>query len=228
MEDLRCDLLSKVHGRVLELGPGPGTSFACLKHNNAAITEWIGLDPNDKFAPLLDKAKKDHGITFPTKSIWMMAESAAASSLMKSSSFDFVIGTHVLCSVDDKRKVIGEAADKLKPGGKYLFLEHTLAPLKGERGFNPETGGENLRWWQHFYAPFFRIFGRGCRFGELWLDLEEEMPKLGLTLDMRFIEAPHALPILRPHVIGSATKPLPPQPAGPSVSTRAGEAGTDE
>jgi hypothetical protein len=58
MEDLRCDLLSKVHGRVLELGPGPGTSFACLKHNNAAITEWIGLDPNDKFAPLLDKAKK--------------------------------------------------------------------------------------------------------------------------------------------------------------------------
>lgn len=34
----------------------------------------------------------------------------------------------LLCSVDDVPKVINEAKRLLKPGGKLLFIEHTIAP----------------------------------------------------------------------------------------------------
>lgn len=40
MDAIRCEHFSHISGRVLELGPGPGTNFQCWQ-NNSKITEWV-------------------------------------------------------------------------------------------------------------------------------------------------------------------------------------------
>src|SRR5207245_941106 len=39
-------------------------------------------------------------------------------------SFDTVVGSLVLCSVEDQDRALAEIRRVLKPGGRYLFLEH--------------------------------------------------------------------------------------------------------
>lgn len=41
---------------------------------------------------------------------------------------DAVIATHVLCSVNDTRKLVSECRRVLAPGGKLLFMEHVACP----------------------------------------------------------------------------------------------------
>jgi ubiquinone/menaquinone biosynthesis C-methylase UbiE len=43
-------------------------------------------------------------------------------------SFDTLLVTFTLCSVDDQRQVLSEMRRVLRPGGKVLFLEHGSAP----------------------------------------------------------------------------------------------------
>ena len=43
-------------------------------------------------------------------------------------SADGVVGTLVLCGVDNPRQVVNEAFRVLRPGGRYFFLEHIGAP----------------------------------------------------------------------------------------------------
>ena len=59
MDVIRCDHVNHVSGRVLELGPGPGTNFKCWE-NNTKITEWVGVEPNKYFQSFLRE-------TFETK-----------------------------------------------------------------------------------------------------------------------------------------------------------------
>ena len=47
------------------------------------------------------------------------------------SSVDIVVSTLVLCSVDDPRASIAEIHRVLRPGGRFLFLEHVIAPRRG-------------------------------------------------------------------------------------------------
>ena len=44
-------------------------------------------------------------------------------------SFDTVVATLVLCSVKDPGRVIAEIRRVLRPGGRFLFLEHIGAPM---------------------------------------------------------------------------------------------------
>src|SRR5678815_5360034 len=43
-------------------------------------------------------------------------------------SFDTVLATLVLCSVQDPGRVVSEIHRVLRPGGTFLFLEHIAAP----------------------------------------------------------------------------------------------------
>ena len=42
-------------------------------------------------------------------------------------SFDSVVTTLVLCTVDDLQRVVGEARRVLKPGGAFYFYEHVAS-----------------------------------------------------------------------------------------------------
>ena len=64
---------------------------------------------------------------------------------------DAVISTQVLCSVADPAKVLREIQRVLKPGGRFLFVEHVAA-----------APGTSLRHWQRLARPVSALLGDGC------------------------------------------------------------------
>jgi SAM-dependent methyltransferase len=68
-----------------------------------------------------------------------------------SASVDVVLSTAVLCSVDDLGVVLAEIRRVLRPGGRFVFLEHVAAPR-----------GSGLRRLQRMIAPITRVVDRGC------------------------------------------------------------------
>ncbi len=57
-----------------------------------------------------------------------LIDSGAESIVLPSHSVDTVICTLVLCTVDDPMRVLQEVRRILKPGGRFIFLEHVAAP----------------------------------------------------------------------------------------------------
>jgi ubiquinone/menaquinone biosynthesis C-methylase UbiE len=48
---------------------------------------------------------------------------------LPSASVDFVFCTLVLCSVDDPARVLAEVRRVLRPGGRFVCIEHVAAPI---------------------------------------------------------------------------------------------------
>ena len=71
--------------------------------------------------------------------------------------FDCVVSTWTLCSIPDVRRALGEVYRVLKPGGRFVFLEHGLSDDAG------------VRKWQRRLNPIQRRLADGCR-----LDLDVE------------------------------------------------------
>jgi ubiquinone/menaquinone biosynthesis C-methylase UbiE len=77
-------------------------------------------------------------------------------------SFDTVVSTLVLCTVDDPRQTIDEIARVLRPGGQLLFLEHV-------RSDSPRLA----RWQDRLHRPWHG-FAAGCHANRPTVDLLRE------------------------------------------------------
>jgi SAM-dependent methyltransferase len=193
MDIPRCEHFKNLHGRVLELGPGPGTNFRCWSdpssHN---ITEWVGVEPNARFFDALIQEKAKRNVTFPTRTVWLRGEDVD----IEPESFDFVIGSHVLCSVSDSHKVLQQISRALKPHtGEYVFFEHVAAA--------PNTWDYYL---QMSVQPLLYFLGNGCQFKRIWEEIESKQTFPGFEVDLRHAMMPIELPFLAPHVLGRARK----------------------
>jgi SAM-dependent methyltransferase len=108
----------RVHGRVLEIGAGRGENFGALPLDVA----WTGLEPDaERRAELAIRARE-----------WGHQGQPLASGAERidapDASFDAVIASYVLCSVDDPAAVLAEVRRVLVPGGRVVFVEHVGAP----------------------------------------------------------------------------------------------------
>jgi ubiquinone/menaquinone biosynthesis C-methylase UbiE len=111
---LRRDTVGKVHGRVLELGFGVGANWRYLPEG----IEYTGIEP-DPF--MLARARKHATGTGREMSLHQARAEALP---FDDETFDSVLVTLTLCSVDNPARALSEARRVLKPGGSIVFLEH--------------------------------------------------------------------------------------------------------
>ena|SRR5579859_6225159 len=174
-------LLGNLHGDVLEIGPGSGVNLAFY----ASDVRWQGLEPNPAMYPyLLNEAKR---LGIPVQ----LREGHADRLDVADNSIDAVVGTLVLCSVPDQQHVLQEIRRVLKPGGRFVFIEHVAA--------RRETG---LRRRQQFVRPLWSLLADGCHPDrETWAAIDNA----GFS-DVQLEHFRIPMPIVGPHIAGYAVK----------------------
>jgi SAM-dependent methyltransferase len=114
----KAAVIGAMSGTVVELGPGTGVNMQYY----AAGTKVIAIEPNPVMhEPLRSKADM-HGVDLEIRTL------RGESIDVDDASVDGVVGTLVLCGVDDPSSVVREAHRVLKPGATYFFIEHVVAP----------------------------------------------------------------------------------------------------
>lgn len=133
--------------KILEIGPGTGGNFAYMPHGSSLSI----VEKN----PLLEKHTKWINKKFPhviiEKSI--VADATNMSDVISDESFDVVIGTHILCCIQDPKSVLNEINRILKIGGAFYTCEFV---------YYEESWKRKL---QDLFAPFWKFFGLGCKAG---------------------------------------------------------------
>ena len=174
-------LLGKLSGTILEIGPGTGVNLAYYPEK----VRWIGIEPN----PVLHSYLRD---AIAQKQITADLRFGHAESLgVPDASVDAVVSTLVLCTVRDVAATLCEILRVLRPGGRFVFIEHVAAP--------PATF---TRAAQRFVKPAWRYFGDGCHPDrETWKSIESA----GFSsLHLDHFRVPS--PIVGPHIRGFAVK----------------------
>jgi SAM-dependent methyltransferase len=170
------ELIGTLSGTVLEIGAGSGANFADLPGH----VEWIGLEPNRRARARLTRTAAGRRV---------LAAGAEAIPL-PAASVDGVLSTVVLCSVGDLPATLLELRRVLRPGGRFVFVEHVAAP----RG----TWTHRL---QVAAAPFTRRFDRGCNPAR---DIATAIEHAGFTtIELEHYTMPGLIPI--PFIAGAAT-----------------------
>ena len=137
---VRQDLLKDVSGVVLEIGAGTGANFPYYREG-ARVT---ATEPDPY---MLERARK-RASELPAS---IELQQVAAEDLpFPDDSFDFVVDTLVLCSVNDPALALSEIKRVLKPGGEIRMYEH----VRYEQGFGAFA--------QDVIMPVWRWFGAGC------------------------------------------------------------------
>jgi ubiquinone/menaquinone biosynthesis C-methylase UbiE len=135
----RHELLSELEGDVLEVGAGTGLN---LPHY-AKAGRIVAVEPDASMAGRLRKRASE--APFPVE----IVEGGAESLPVPDGSFDNVVVTFVLCSVDDPAVALAEIRRALAPGGRLILLEH----VRGEAG---------LARWQDRFTPLHRKLAGNC------------------------------------------------------------------
>jgi len=176
----RTKLVAPAQGRILEVGAGTGFN---LPHYPADATD---LTLTDGLAGMLSRAQKraaklDRTVTTTTASVEALP--------FEDKTFDTVVGSLLLCSVDDQDTALGEIRRVLKPGGQYLFLEHV-------RSDDPKVAKK-----QDSLEGIWTALCFGCH------PNRDTLPRIESTFEVAELEQsemPMGPKIVRPYVLGRA------------------------
>lgn len=185
LKNWRKTLLQDVSGDVLELGSGTGANLAFYPQT---IKHLVLAEPNSYMQQQLDLNLKNYP-HLPASVLDCSAESIPA----PDNSFDAVVSTLLLCSVNNPTRALSEIHRVLRPGGKLLFIEHVAAHNNPAR----------LKW-QKRIEPFWKILQCGCH---LTRDTETSILQAGFALKNINRQSMRGVPgIVRPSIWGEALK----------------------
>lgn len=102
----------------VELGSGSGTNLRYLPRG----LRLIAVEPNEQAHPMLRRRAEKRGIALELHSEW------AEQLDLPTDSVEYVFCSLVLCSVRDPARVIAQVRRVLKPGGRFVCIEHVQAP----------------------------------------------------------------------------------------------------
>ena len=175
-------LFADVAGTVLEIGPGTGVNLRYLIPDRV---RWMGVEPNPFMEPYLRQEASRVGM--PIEIRIGTADTLPAAD----NSVEAVISTLVLCCVPCPQRCLQEVLRVLRPGGRFIFIEHVAAPR-----------GSQLRRIQNLLTPLWKRLGDGCHPNrETWLEIERAGFK---KVTYESITAP--VPLVSPQIIGVALK----------------------
>lgn len=140
---LRPASVAAASGRVLEVGFGTGLN---LPHYGSGVTSLVGVDPL-RAEGLKGLAQRLEAAPFPVERHALRVDEGLP---FDSASFDCILTTWTLCSIGDPARALREMKRVLKPGGRYLFVEHGRA----ERA--------SLARWQDRLNPIWVRISGGC------------------------------------------------------------------
>jgi ubiquinone/menaquinone biosynthesis C-methylase UbiE len=119
LQQQRHALLAGAGGRVLEIGFGTGLN---LPHYPRKVHQLTAVDPSAGMTRRARRRIQRSGITVDLRA-------AGGEQLpFDDGAFDCVVSTLTLCSIDAVERALAEVYRVLRPGGRFLFLEHGLSP----------------------------------------------------------------------------------------------------
>jgi ubiquinone/menaquinone biosynthesis C-methylase UbiE len=185
--EMRHDLLASASGRVLELGAGTGHN---LEHYTPAVTELVMTEPDPHMARRLrERLATDPGAARNPS----VVEAPAEDLPFDDGSFDTVVATLVLCTVEEPARALAEARRVLVEGGRFLYIEHVRSRRPG------------LARWQDWLQRPWGYFAGGCHPNRA---TDQLLADAGFWIDsIERGKMPKAPPIVRPLIRGAAQRP---------------------
>jgi len=141
-------LFADMPAEILELGPGAGANLRYYPKGSRVVV----VEPNLQAHPVLLREARRRGLEIT------IVAGEAERLPRATASVDVVVGTLLLCSVREPEAVLREVLRVLRPGGRFLAIEHVAAPA-----------GSVGRAWQIKLAGIWRRLFDGC---ELCRDTE--------------------------------------------------------
>jgi len=138
----RAKVVPQAQGRVLELGIGMGLNLEL--YDAERVKSVTGVDPAPELRAAAEAAPHDPRIAV------RVLDGTAEALPFDDRSFDCVVCTFTLCSVQDPGAALAQARRVLKPGGRFLYCEHGLAPDPG------------VAKWQRRIEPVWKRIAGGC------------------------------------------------------------------
>ena len=138
----RHKTLANATGEVLEIGFGTGLNLPYYPIDRIQNITTIDINPGmNKLAQ-----KRIAASIINVKFQVLNGEQLP----MPDATFDTVVSTWTLCSIKNVEQAIAEIYRVLKPGGKFLFIEHGL------------SNEPKVQIWQHRLNPIQQIIADGC------------------------------------------------------------------
>ena len=139
---LREKVVPLASGEVFEIGCGGGINQQY--YDPARITRYAGLDPSAKGLEFARGEAAAKG--------WQtdIRQGFGEAIPFEDASFDCVVCTFTLCSVESQAATIAELRRILRPGGRLLYAEHGRAP------------DASVQKWQDRIEPVWKSLAGGC------------------------------------------------------------------
>ena len=156
----RQEVLAAVEGEVLGIGFGTGLN---LSYYPEKIRKIITVDNNPGVHKLAKKRIEKSSITVDHRIL------SGECLPMADNTFDIVVSTWTLCSIQKVEQALQKVYRVLKPGGKFFFIENGLSN-------EPE-----IQVWQNRLNPVQKVIGDGCHLNRnIRQIIEEQFNQLSL------------------------------------------------
>ncbi|MEO0947631.1 MAG: class I SAM-dependent methyltransferase [Cyanobacteria bacterium J06641_5] len=180
----RRQVLKDLSGDVLEIGCGTGLNFP---YYPSSLQTLVASDPNPGMLAIARKRQQE--LPFAIE----LVEAGGEALPFASDRFDAVVSTWTLCSIPDSAAALAEFQRVLKPGGKFVFVEHGLSPE------------QSVQTWQNRLTPIQKRIADGCHLNRNIAQLVESAGFAIASLEHLYMpDIPKVLGYL---YLGAALKP---------------------
>ena len=164
----------------VKLFPDPGPALTvtlnAFVHVVMYIYYYMDLTTID-LNPFLDDIAHDLSIKYPlVKLVDGHVANAENMTCFEDNTFDIVVGTLIMCCINDNKAALREIRRVLKPNGRYYFME-------GNR-MQPSRSAF-IRLVQKIFAEFWIVCEYGCKF--MKNNFDEKLKQTGMSLPLHRI-----------------------------------------